>query len=116
MMSQKQQSYDYNRMTYEFAERGNISIEGMDGIDVFYHELVGEYTTTINIKTQKKKHIIKNLNYKKIKEELKKHGEPYKSPFWKTMLQKKRWVSVRKKFIPKLNKENVVIIDNDWLR
>ena len=101
---------------WEFAERGVIMCRGL-GSSYFGPTFpAGEYTTFIDAKTQMKKHVITELDYKKLHEHLADHGKKeYDSHFghWST---KTRWVEIREKFIKKLNKKNLIIIDKEWLK
>ena len=100
---------------WEFAERGNVYISG-GGLDYFMiSSFIGEYTTFIDSKSQLKKHVIRKLDWKKLHKHLSENGEKEHSWYFKTYSKKSRYSNVVEKFIDKLNKESLTIIDKDWL-
>lgn len=101
---------------WEFAERGNIRIEGM-GMGYFGpSDNVGEYTTFIDAKTQMKKHIIEKLEHKRLHRHLKEDGEEEYSEYFGSWNKKHRWTNAKKKFLKQLKKQNLIIIDKEWLK
>lgn len=100
---------------WEYVEHGYITIEGWNMCSKVELKNVGEYTTFIDVKTNHKKHIITNLGVKELKDHLDEDGGRGYSTLWETYYIKKRYCNVRDKFIKKLNKKSVTIIDKDWL-
>ena len=105
---------------WEFAERGLISGDGMNGFSsVLCGIIFGEYTTFIDSNTEQKKHVIKDLDYKELHKHLKENDVEYiqtHGPYKGDKETQCRWVNINKKFIKKLNKKNLTIIDKDWFK
>lgn len=100
---------------WEFAERGKITTGGL-GVGYFcFTDFVGEYTSFIDVKTQMKKHIIEKLNWKKLHNHLSEDGNDEYNEYFDMWGKKCRWTNAKKKFIKKLKKKNLIIIDNSWL-
>lgn len=102
-------------MTWEFAERGDITTGGCGLGYIYISGFMGEFTTFICSKTQMKKHVITKLNHKALHKHLKENGEEEYSEYFDSWGKKIRYCNAREEFISKLNKEKLTIKSKEWL-